>query len=166
MIFVVMMDISTFIGGVLSSVIGALIVLFVLFYFFRPRIKIYNEIAIDEDGKLVFCFRNKSIAPCINVKVAVKVVEEEENANETEYIIELEDATYPYMSGRWSKKKDLELGVVTMKAKEEYSSHLRIFISAQHAISGIVSVTTRDFNTDNARKGDFVKGRFVPKESD
>lgn len=166
MICMILMNVCSLLTGVLASVIGAITVLFILFFIFRPRIKVCKDIAIDENGKLMFCFCNRSIAPCINVQVAVKVVNEHDNADETEYKIELEDSTTPYMSGRWSKKKDAEVGVITKNTKEELPSHLRIIISAQHAISGIVSVTTQDFLSNSAKEGSFEKGLFIPKESD
>lgn len=166
MICMVLMDVCSLLTGVLSSVIGAITVLFILFFIFRPRIKVHKEIVVDEDRKLMFCFSNKSIAPCINVQVALKVVTEHDNADETESKIDLEDSTSPYMSGRWSKKKDSEVAVVTQKTKEELPSHLRIIISAQHAVSGIVSVTTQDFFAESAKDGTFEKGLYIPKGSD
>lgn len=114
----------------------------------------------------MFCFGNRSIFPSVNVQASVKAVLEHDNADETEYKISLEDSVSPYMSGRWSKEKDTELGVVTKQTKNELPSHLRLIVTAQHAASGIISVTTKDFGTDDAKEGTFEKGLFIPNGSD
>lgn len=152
--------------GVLASVIGAIMVVFILFYVFRPRIKIDKEVAIDQEGKLMFCFRNKSIFPCINVHVYVKTVTEHDNADETEYKIRLDDDTSPYMSGCLSREKDTEVAVVTDEKISPVPPHLRMVVSAQHALSGVISVTTQDFVSHNAMKGSFEHGVFVPEGTD
>lgn len=163
---ILLCSMETWFVGIASSIIGAVLVVFLLFFMFRPRIRIKEEIAIDKDKKLMFCFSNRSICPCVNVQASVKVVQEHDNADETEYKIDLEDAVSPYMSGYWSKEKDSEVGVVTEKTKQELPSHLRLIVTAQHAVSGIISVTTKDFGTDDAKEGTFEKGLFIPKGSD
>ena len=163
---VLLCSMETWMIGIASSVIGAILGIFLLFLLVRPRIKIIDKIAIDEDNKLMFCFKNRSICPCINVQASVKVVKKHGNDDETEYKIDLEDSYSPFMSGRWSKEKDAEVGVVTEKTKEELPTNLRLIVTAQHAVSGIISVTTKDFVSNDAQKGTFEKGLFIPARSD
>lgn len=163
---IILCNLTTFGVGVLSSVIGAIIVVFLLFFLLRPRMKVNDKIAIDSNKKLIFCFKNRSISPCINVHVLIKQVKELGNADESEYNFELEDDDAPYMSGCLSKENDNELGVITRHEVSEIPAHLRMIISAQHAISGITSVTTKDFFAQNAQEGTFEKGLFIPKGSD
>lgn len=163
---IMLCELTTFWIGVLSSVAGAIFGVFLLFIVFRPRIEIKSEIAFDEDGQLMFCFKNRSLFPCVNVHAAVKAVNEHDNDDETEYKIELEDNTSPYMSGRFSKEKDSEVGVVTRETRDKLPSHLRLIVTAQHSVSGIISVYTKDFESNDAKEGTFEKGLFVPKNCD
>lgn len=158
-------DVATSIWGLLTSILGSVIVVFLLFLFFRPRIKIRKEIALDENGKMMFCFKNVSLFPCFNIKVAVAVVDEENNADEDEATISLVRDYGAYAVGRLGKENDSEIGVIAKDAITPIPLHLRIIISAQHAISGLTSVTTRDFLASDAKMGKFEKGIFVPKES-
>ena len=151
--------------GILTSVLGSLVVVFLLFIIFRPRFIVRDEIAITKDGKLIFCFKNKSIFPCMNIRVSVKRIREAANADEMEDELKLAHTDIAYMSGRWGKENDSEIGVYSAKAEDPIEPHLRIVISAQHAVSGLSGVAIHNYVASDAKKGKFEKGLFVPKGS-
>ena len=157
---------TTFWVGLASSVVGAIFVVFFLFYLFRPRFRVLKEIAINDEGKLMFCFKNKSLFPCINIHVTVKQVKEHDNADESEAPLDLEDSKEAYMKGRFAQENESEIGVVTKNAVHSIPAHLRLIISAQHAVSGICAVNVHDFVANDAQDGKFEKGLFIPKGND
>ena len=162
---ILLFDVASTGWGLLTSVLGSLIVVIILFVFFRPRIRVRKEIAIDENGRMTFCFRNASLSSCFNINVAVAVVDEKNNEDENEATITLERNYGAYIAGRFGQENDSEICVNAADSIKPIPPHLRIIISAQHAISGLTSVTTRDFVASDAKKGKFEKGIFVPEES-
>lgn len=156
---------SNFFWGLLASILGSIIVVFLLFFFFHPRIKVRKEIALIEDGRMMFCFKNISLSSCFNISVAVADVDEDNNADETEAYIPLERNYRAYVKGCIGKGNDSEISVFAKDAITPIPSHLRIIISAQHAVSGLTSVTTHDFVASDAKRGIFEKGIFVPEGS-
>ena len=132
-------------AGMVTSVLCSLIVVLILFVALRPRFEIKKNYTIEEDGKLSFSFRNKSIFGCVNVQVYLKNVLVEDNGDEVEENIELEDVSALHMSGYWSKSQDKELSVNTNMALKEIPKHMRLIVSAQHSVSNIISSTSCDF---------------------
>ena len=131
----------------------------------HPRIKVKKEIALNEDGRMMFCFKNISLFPSFNINVTVAVVEEKNNADEKESTIALVRNYGAYVVGLFGKENDSEICVMAKDAITPIPSRLRIIISAQHAVSGLTSVTTHDFVASDAKRGKFEKGMFVPEAS-
>lgn len=162
---ILLCDISSFWISLASSIAGSILVIFLLFFFFRPRFKVNKEIVIDKDGKLGFCFKTRSIFPCINIHVTVNKVKEHANDDESEAPMTLQYDTEALMKGCFGKENESELGMFTKDPIEIIPQHIRIVISAQHAVSGIFAATTHNFVASDAKRGRFEKGIFVPDGS-
>lgn len=162
---ILLCDTYSFWIGLASSMAGSILVVFLLFFFFRPRFKVNKEIAIDKQGKLGFCFKTKSLFPCINIHVTVNKVKEHANADESEASMNLEYDNEALMKGCFGKENESELGVYTKDPIDKIPQHIRIVISAQHAVSGIFAATTHNFVASDAKGGRFEKGIFVPNGS-
>ena len=67
--------------------------------------------------------------------------------DETEGNIHLEDNFVACMRGYCGKENDNVIGVHTKDALVPVPKHLRVIISAQHSVSGITAVSTRDIYT-------------------
>ena len=152
--------------GICSSIIGAIFVVFFLFFFFRPKIEIGKEIAIRDDKTLELCVKNKSMCTLVNIRAYLKEVKVENNADENERKIPLKVDDRAFLCSRFKKENESELGFFTKEPIQEIPSRLRLIVSSQHSISGLTAVTTRDFVSSNARQGSFQKGLFIPKGSD
>ncbi len=130
----------------LASAVGSFAVIFILFWLVRPRIAIDDRYKIRDNGTLTFIFRNKSIFNVVNVNVRIKAVFEE-GEDETEGNIYLEDNYVACMRSCFRKDNDNVIGVHTKNALTPIPKHLRVIVSAQHSVSGITAVATRDIYT-------------------
>ena len=137
---------SPFWESALASAIGSFGVIFILFWLIRPRICIKKNYIVQPDGALTFCFRGYTLFKSVNVRIQVKAVTES-GTDETEGNIALVDDYVASLSGILGKENDRTIGVHTKEPIKSIPKHLRVIVSAQHSVSGITAVTTRDIYT-------------------
>lgn len=162
-----------FVFGILASVFAAIIVLFLFFFIFRPRLEILPKVAYYEvhEKKLPLkhcqiAIKNKGFSSCNDIRVEISkhlLSDYDEEAR-----VQIEKQKYLSIEGRLGSDAhstiNVEFNIEPLVIKNSKDSNEKIYfprriiveVLAQNALSGIITPTRRVFTTE-----DFSVGRYV-----
>ena len=159
--------------GILASVFAAIIVLFLFFVVFRPRLEILPKVAYYEvhEKKLPLkhcqiAIKNKGFSSCNDIRVEISKHLLSDYDEETR--VQLEKQKYLSIEGRFGSDAhstiNVEFNIEPLVIKNSKGNNEKIYfprriiveVLAQNALSGIITPTRRVFTTE-----DFSVGRYV-----
>lgn len=158
------------------EIIGGVIFLFVLFYFFSPRIEISEYIAYnDSRGHFNYYFKIKNkhwFFKLVDLKMEIYTAKPLDNGlNKKLEAVRLEKNELPYLDsvfkGGRSKEKSFACQFLTNEKedidlksflKSENSSHITVVFSCTHILSSIRKKFVYDYHFDSIVDGTFEKG--------
>lgn len=165
----------SFFFAVIASGLAAIIVLFLFFLLFRPRLEVMPIVAF-QDGKdekenvpvqeCMIVIKNKCLIHCNDIRVEISKHFLSKYDEETREIIS--HPKFLTISSRLRSEKVSTISIpFTIKPIKDGEGHLlmpkRIIVEilAQHALSGIISPTRKIFTLNDFMAGKYINSTFV-----
>lgn len=153
--------------SVLSSLVAAIIALFLFFKLFRTRLVILPTIGLvknkNNQVELQFLLKNKGLFDAMDIKIKIEEVGEFQNEDIKSTEICTTPIHYFSLKGILHPSNDNELCIkVPFSSMDNIPNKIAIILISQHSLSGVVRVKRFEFQLGNYEEGQYEKGLFIP----